>query len=136
MKFWRQKVSLPMHELAVCQSLLGQIETVAMENRATAVHRVTLQIGPLSGIEPPLLQQAFPIAVAGSIAEDAVLEIELLPIRVACNQCGAESEATANKLVCGQCGHWQTRLLSGDEMLLVSLELDRSESSQPAQQLN
>lgn len=136
MKFWRQKVNFHMHELAVCQSLLGQIETVAIENRATAVHRVTLQIGPLSGIEPPLLQQAFPIAVAGSIAENAVLEIELLPIRVACKQCGAESEATTNKLICGECGHWQTQLLSGDEMLLASLELDRSEATQAAQQLN
>jgi hydrogenase nickel incorporation protein HypA/HybF len=122
-----------MHELSVCQSLLGQIETVALENRATAVHRVTLQIGPLSGVEPQLLQQAFPIAMAGSIAESAVLDIERLPIRLECRQCGAESEAaSANKLVCGQCGHWQTRLLSGDEMLLASLELDRLTDEQAA----
>lgn len=122
-----------MHELSVCQSLLGQIEAVALENRATAVHRVTLQIGPLSGVEPQLLQQAFPIAMAGSIAESAVLDIERLPIRLECRQCGAESEAaSANKLVCGQCGHWQTRLLSGDEMLLASLELDRPTDEQAA----
>ncbi|MDR9435801.1 MAG: hydrogenase maturation nickel metallochaperone HypA [Thiohalophilus sp.] len=122
-----------MHELSICQSMLNQIEAVAMENRATAVHRVKVQVGPLSGVEPQLLQQAFPIAVAGSIAETAVLEIELLPIRLECRQCGAESEAaSANKLVCGQCGHWQTRLLSGDEMLLASLELDRSTAEQAA----
>lgn len=114
-----------MHELSVCQSLLSQIESVALENRATAVHRVTLQIGPLSGVEPQLLQQAFPIAVAGSIAEHAVLEVELLPVRVACDECGAQTEVSANKLICGQCGHWQTHLLGGDEMLLASLELDR-----------
>lgn len=117
-----------MHELSVCQSLLNEIEAVAVQNHASRVHHVKLQIGPLSGVEPHLLQQAFPIAVAGSIAEQAVLEIEVLPIRVVCKQCGAETEATANKLVCGECGHWQTRLVSGDEMLLVSLELDRREN--------
>lgn len=115
-----------MHELAVCQSLLGQIESVAAQHRAQRVHSVTVQIGPLSGIEAPLLQQAFPLAMAGSIAEGAVLEIQQLPIRVHCNQCGMDSEATANKLICAECGDWRTRLLSGDEMLLASLELDRA----------
>ena len=119
-----------MHELSVCQSLLGQIESVAIQHRASQVHRVTLQIGPLSGVEPQLLQQAFPIAVAGSIADGAVLEIEQLPIRIACQQCDAETEATANKLICGHCGHWQTRLLSGDELLLASLELDKTTEQQ------
>lgn len=121
-----------MHELSICQSMLSQIEAVGRENRATAVHRVKVQIGPLSGVEPQLLQQAFPIAVAGSIAEHAVLDIELLPIRIECQQCGGESEATANKLICGHCGHWQTRLLSGDEMLLASLELDRATNNEMA----
>jgi len=114
-----------MHELSICQSMLSEIEAVAVQNHASRVHRVKLQIGPLSGVEPQLLQQAFPIAVAGSIAERAVLEIEMLQIRVACKLCGAETAATANKLLCGECGTWQTRLLSGDEMLLASLELDR-----------
>lgn len=122
-----------MHELSVCQELLKQIEQVAGQNNACRVHTVKLQIGPLSGVEAALLQQAFPIAVAGSIAEAALLEIELLPIRVSCNQCGAETDAVANKLICGQCGHWQTTLVSGDEMLLASLELEReTNSGQPA----
>ncbi len=121
-----------MHELSVCQSLLAQIESVAMQHHASRVCRVRLQLGPLSGVEPHLLQQAFPIAVAGSIAEQAKLEIELLPIRVACQQCGAETDATLSKLVCAACGHWQTRLISGDEMLLASLELDTDVSEQRA----
>ncbi len=115
-----------MHELSVCRNLLGQIEAIARENHAVAVHRIKVQIGPLSGIDPQLLQQAFPITVAGSIAEQAVLEIELLPVRIECRRCGAESEVTANKLLCGKCGQCQTRLISGDEMMLVSLELDQS----------
>jgi hydrogenase nickel incorporation protein HypA/HybF len=85
---------------------------------------VKLQIGPLSGVEADLLRQAFPLASAGSVAEAAQLVIEKLPIRVRCESCGAETAAEPNKLVCGTCGDWHTRLLSGDEMLLASVELN------------
>ena len=77
------------------------------------------------GVEPDLLRQAFPIATAGSVADGAELRIEHLPIQVRCLECGAETEAQANRLLCGVCGDYRTRLLSGDEMLLASVELTR-----------
>ncbi len=113
----------PMHEFAVCRDMLQQIETIAVDEQATAVEAITVRIGPLSGIEAHLLSQAFPLAAAGTVAENAELIIEALPIKVKCQTCGAETEARANRLICGQCGDYHTRLLSGDEMLLASLEL-------------
>ena len=89
-----------------------------------AVTSVKVQIGPLSGVEADLLKQVFPLASAGSVAEAAQLVIEKLSIRVRCESCGAETAAEANKLVCGACGDWHTRLISGDEMLLASVELN------------
>lgn len=121
-----------MHELAVCQGLLDQVAALARHNQARAVKRITLRIGPLSGVEPQLLEQAFPLASAGSIAEHAELAIERQAVRVRCKSCGAESEAAANRLLCGACGDWQTTLVSGDELLLVSVEMavgDRPENS-------
>ena len=112
-----------MHEFAVCQDMLHQIESIAAEQQAAAVDMVTVRIGPLSGIEAHLLTQAFPLAAAGTIAEKAELIVEALPIKVKCQSCGAETEAKPNRLICGQCGDYHTQLLSGDEMLLASLEL-------------
>ena len=112
-----------MHEFAVCQDMLQQIEAIASEQQATAVDMVTVRIGPLSGIEAHLLTQAFPLAAAGTVADKAELIVEALPIKVKCQSCGAETEAKPNRLVCGQCGDYHTQLLSGDEMLLASLEL-------------
>ena len=114
-----------MHELAVCQGLMRQVAQVAERERASRVTSITLQIGPLSGVEGQLLRDAFPIAAAGSIAEGADLHIEPMPIVVHCPRCGARSEVAPNKLVCGRCGDWRTRLVSGEEMLLKSLELQR-----------
>ena len=114
-----------MHELAVCQGLMGQVEQIARRENAERITRILLSIGPLSGVEATLLKDAFPIAAAGTVAEDADLAIEERAVRVKCLSCGAESEASANRLLCATCGDYRTRLVSGDEMLLMSVELER-----------
>jgi hydrogenase nickel incorporation protein HypA/HybF len=113
------------HELAVCQGMLRQVMDITRREQARTVTRILVQVGPLSGVEPRLLAQAFPISSAGTPAAGAVLELESLPVRVRCEQCGAESDASPNRLLCGACGDYHTRLLSGDELLLVSVELER-----------
>ena len=114
-----------MHELSVCQGMLRQVDAIAAREGAQQVTRIRVSVGPLSGVEPRLLAQAFPIARAGGIAADAELELDTLPIRVKCETCGAESNASVNRLLCGQCGDYHTQLLSGDELLLASVELQR-----------
>jgi len=113
-----------MHELSVCLSLLREVERIARDNNAGRVTRIAVTVGPLSGVEPDLLRNAYPLAVAGTIAEDAELQISVAEIVVKCSQCGAESPAKANRLLCGDCGDYRTRLVTGDEMVLQSLELD------------
>ncbi|MGB3648780.1 MAG: hydrogenase maturation nickel metallochaperone HypA [Desulfobulbales bacterium] len=118
-----------MHELSVCQALMTQIETIASDNQATRVASITLGIGPLSGIEERLLKHAFPVASAGSVAEGAELFIRTTPVRVKCSNCGQESAAKPNRLVCGHCNDWRTDLVSGDELLLIQVELDKADES-------
>ncbi len=118
-----------MHELAICQSLMDQVENIASERNAQSVTSIVVAMGPLSGVEAQLLKNAYPIASAGTIAEKAELVIEYLPVRVKCTQCGCESDALPNKLICKQCGDWRTTLVSGDEMMLMSVELEKAKDS-------
>jgi hydrogenase nickel incorporation protein HypA/HybF len=111
-----------MHELAVCQTIVAQVEQIARERNAR-VHSITLRIGPLSGVEAELLQRAYPLASAGTRSAAASLIIESAPVRVGCRSCGQQTHARANRLVCSHCGDWHTDLLSGDELLLASVEL-------------
>jgi hydrogenase nickel incorporation protein HypA/HybF len=111
-----------MHELAICQALIEQVEAIARP-RDARVTRVRLAVGPLSGVEPRLLESAYALACAGTAAEGSTLDIEEAPVRVRCRGCGAESEASANRLLCGACGGWQTDLAGGDELLLMNVEL-------------
>jgi hydrogenase nickel incorporation protein HypA/HybF len=118
-----------MHELSVCLSLLREVERIARDNDAGRVTRIAVTLGPLSGVEPELLRNAYPMAVAGTIAENAELQIDVADIVVKCSQCGAESSAKPNRLLCGECGDFRTNLVSGDEMVLKTVELDDIDSA-------
>ena len=116
-----------MHELSVCNALIEQVQAIAKHHNAVQVHQIVLRIGPLSGIEVPLLEHAYPLAAAGTVAENASLVIESLPVKVKCSQCGAESIVETNRLLCLACGDFRTNVISGDEMLLASVELTEGE---------
>ena len=113
-----------MHELSVCLSLLQQVESIAAERHATAVVRIELEVGPLSGVEPDLLRNAWPLAAAGTIAEPAELAISSCDLVVECSACGKQSAARANRLLCGACGDYRTRVVSGEDLTLLRLELE------------
>jgi len=112
-----------MHELSVCLALLQQLESIAAERNAVAVEKIFLQLGPLSGIEPALLKNAYPMAAAGTVAEGAELVIEDCDIVVSCTQCHAEGPAKANRLLCPSCGDFRTNVISGDQMILQRMEM-------------
>ncbi|MBT8088177.1 MAG: hydrogenase maturation nickel metallochaperone HypA [Gammaproteobacteria bacterium] len=118
-----------MHELSVCLSLMQQVEAIAEQQNATRVTQITLSIGPLSGVEPDLLQHAYPLATAGTVAEDAELIIETAEVVVRCSQCNSKTPVAPNKLLCGSCGDFRTQVVSGDELTLMRLELDRPADS-------
>lgn len=113
-----------MHELSVCLSLMQQIEDIVRERDAMRVTKIVLDIGPLSGVEPELLRNAYPLAAAGTVAEQAELVMETADVVVRCSLCESETTVVPNKLLCGSCGDFRTRVISGDELILLRVELD------------
>jgi hydrogenase nickel incorporation protein HypA/HybF len=120
-----------MHELAICQALLAEVEHVARERGAEGVAAVRIRCGALAGVEPELLARAYEVARAGTLAEGASLTIEHAPVRVHCPRCGCDSSAEAQRLVCASCGEWRTELLAGDELMLMSIDLITADGARP-----
>jgi hydrogenase nickel incorporation protein HypA/HybF len=112
------------HELSLCDDLLGQVVAIAAQNNAQSVESITVQIGALSGVEPILLESAFALIKAGTVAEQAQLIMQTSPVTILCRKCGAKSEVTANRLLCNACQSHETILLSGDELILASVALN------------
>ncbi len=113
-----------MHELSLCDDLLGQVVAIAAQSNAQSVESITVQIGALSGVEPMLLDSAFTMIKAGTMAEQAELILQTSPVIVLCQICGAQSEVAANRLLCNACQSHETTLLSGDELILASVALN------------
>ena len=114
-----------MHELSVCQGLMRQVQKIAEDNDAISVDRIVLRVGGLSGVEPPLLVRAFEIARMGTLAQNAELEIEEGPVVAKCQECGGSSVVPVNRLVCTYCGEWKVNVTQGEELLLLSLDLEQ-----------
>ena len=112
-----------MHELSVCQALLDQVDRIAQEQGAITVHVIHLSVGPLSGVVPELLDNAFTLLRDTTIAAKAQLKIETAPVRIHCPSCDHEATVTPNQLACPVCQDWRTTLVTGDELLLRNLEL-------------
>lgn len=121
-----------MHELSVCQQLLSQASQIARRHGAACIDRIVVSAGPLSGVEPDLLIQAFSVARTGTLASAATLEIERSGVVIRCRSCRAESDVPANRLLCSQCGNWQVDVIQGEDLLLVSLDLSGIEQSMAA----
>jgi hydrogenase nickel incorporation protein HypA/HybF len=115
------------HELSICQGLMREVMRVAEAQRAERVLSITLEVGPLAGIEPSLLESAYPLVAAGTCAAGARLLIERTALEVRCLGCGATSEVEVSSLVCRACGSWRVEVVSGEELVLASLELERAD---------
>jgi hydrogenase nickel incorporation protein HypA/HybF len=111
--------------------LLGQVAEIAEQRGASAVERITIEVGPLCGVEPELLAGAFATLRAGGCAAEALLSIESTGVSISCISCGARSPAEPNRLVCAACGGFRTRIVAGDELRLrrVELRVPQSRSS-------
>jgi len=112
-----------MHELAVSLALIEEAERVARAHGAQRIARLRVLVGPLSGVDGELLARSYAVARAGTLTAQAALEWSAAPISVCCEQCGQTTEASAQRLLCGLCGSWHTRVVTGTELTLQSVEL-------------
>jgi hydrogenase nickel incorporation protein HypA/HybF len=111
-----------MHEYSIVEALMTRIDEQARAHGAAAVHRVSLRIGELSGIEPDLLRSAFEMVRERTVCDQATLEIRHVPVRWVCAACERDIDA-GGVLRCAACGGL-ARLAQGDEIVLDQLELE------------
>lgn len=113
-----------MHEYSIVQSLLESCDAYAKKNSAKKVTKVVIKIGVLSGVEPHLLSEAFKTFKQETVCHEALLVMKIQKVKVRCNSCGYEAELKENEFICQKCGSFDIKVLDGEEMYLMSLELE------------
>jgi hydrogenase nickel incorporation protein HypA/HybF len=111
-----------MHEYSIVQALFSEIEQEVERRGATAVRRVQVILGELSGVEPELFRTAYETFRERTICDGAVLELAVSPAAWGCSRCG-RLLARGQPLRCPDC-RLPATLTAGDEILLQSIEME------------
>ena len=112
-----------MHEYSLVEALVRRVEAEAASRKATAVHRLKVSLGELSGVDPELFRTAYETFRAGTLCAETPLELVTVPATWACPRCGAEI-ARGAALRCAPCGLPARLSEKADALLLESLELE------------
>ena len=108
------------HELSVCEAIVG---TTLKRAEGRHVQQVTVRIGHLRQVVPDALQFGWEILTESTELKGCELLIEQVPATVTCQDCGAETTLDLPILMCGSCESFDVTLLSGEEFLIVSMEV-------------
>lgn len=108
------------HELSICRSVAGIVERHAAGRPVSRVH---VRIGHFRQVVPATLELCWELAVADGPLAGAALDVDHVPARLRCRSCDAVTELTVPVLRCDRCGGIDTELLSGEELLVVSIDV-------------
>ncbi|HMK56708.1 MAG TPA: hydrogenase maturation nickel metallochaperone HypA [Dissulfurispiraceae bacterium] len=113
-----------MHELSIAQSLLE----VALENCSSKgfsrIGSIKVVIGRASGVMSDALIFGFNALKDGTVASEAALEVEEVPVSGHCNDCGADfTTEESYVLSCPHCGGLSYTIGTGRELMITEMEV-------------
>ena len=111
-----------MHEYSLIQSLVERAEAEAHKRSATAIHKLNVRIGEQAGVDVDLFKTAFVTFRDRTMCAGAELEVEVVPVKWECIECGKPIEA-GEPLHCPYCLH-PARMVGGDEIILDRIEME------------
>ena len=117
-----------MHEESLMRSLLRQVEELAQQHHARAVEEIEVEVGPLSGVEPLLLQDAFERLKDDFFWPRAELSVLQVGLDVLCQSCQSESQLKDFRFVCHQCGSPSLKIIRGDAFRLLNVRMQIDDS--------
>jgi hydrogenase nickel incorporation protein HypA/HybF len=108
------------HELSLCDAILNKAIKHA---GGRPVRQVTVRIGHLRQVVPDALLFSWEVMTDPTDMKGAELVIEHVPAVVECRECGNLSTLDFPILACATCESFDVQLISGEEFLVVSMEL-------------
>jgi hydrogenase nickel incorporation protein HypA/HybF len=114
-----------MHEFGIGEELVAAVVSeMGRFSPASRLCRVRVVVGGLRQVIPDNLAFAYEVLSRDTPAAGSALEVELLPVRGECAQCGWQGEIHDAVFQCGACGAFAVRTLGGMELYLDSLEIE------------
>jgi hydrogenase nickel incorporation protein HypA/HybF len=115
-----------MHELQVTHKILDVVLRHAQANGANKVVSIQLKIGELSDLEDEWIQKYFDYISKDTIAQNAMLVIERIPVVMKCNDCAHSFKVNIKQMKdiqCPECAHKKYTLISGSGYKIKNMEV-------------
>jgi hydrogenase nickel incorporation protein HypA/HybF len=109
------------HELSISNAIAKVVLEHADGRRVTSVQ---VTVGALRQIVPDALTFCWDVVSRQPLLEDSRLEIDHVPGEIACGTCSARSTLTEFVLRCPACGSGLVSVVSGEEFLVTSIEVE------------
>lgn len=113
-----------MHEMSLVEGVRELIEEAAAREGFARVMSVRVEIGQLSGVEREAFEFCFDLAMRGSLAEGARLEVVATPGSGQCVACGKATALAAVYDPCQHCGGFPVGVTGGTAMRVIDLEVE------------
>jgi hydrogenase nickel incorporation protein HypA/HybF len=111
-----------MHEIKIARDLVSIILEVAEESKLDVINTVNVTFGKMIQVVPDIFEFAFRECVRDTMASDAELHIEILPVRARCTDCLKEFDPGDSEFICIYCGSPNLEISQGREMFVKSIE--------------
>ena len=112
-----------MHETVVAQSILNTILQHAKELGAKPVS-AKISCGQLNPINDEIMNFAFEAAATDTVCEGMRLQIEHIPLKAKCNECGEVFEFDIYAGGCVKCESMEVKFESDAPLLLEEIEFE------------
>lgn len=112
-----------MHELSIAKSIVRIVQKEVQKARAKSVEKIELDIGRLSGVELDSLQFVWKAAVQNTVLSKAERQINQIPGRGKCQNCGEVFEMHHLFDACPSCDNYINDILSGKELKVKSITI-------------
>jgi hydrogenase nickel incorporation protein HypA/HybF len=112
------------HEASIALAIVDELQERTAGEPVSKVTAVHLRVGVLSSVVPEALTFAWDAATEGTVAWQSRLEIERIPLTIACAPCGSERTIDKGMLpICPVCGASSTEIVRGRELLVTAMEV-------------
>ena len=111
-----------MHELTATQRILDAALERGGAEGGRRVRAVRLQLGILSGLTEDSIRFYWEVLTPGTAAEGSALDVAVMPGRVSCRTCGAESEVLEPYPMCPACAGVDLAVLAGNSCVIETVD--------------
>ncbi len=114
-----------MHEMGIAQQIMNVVmQSLPPDAPDIQIRAINLTLGKLTAIVPQSLSFCMQVITKDTPLEGATLNINEIPFRALCKDCGKESEIADLPFQCRHCEGTNLEPLSGRELIVDSIEVE------------